>query len=113
MGACCKVCSSNKNNHINDKTESNQIKRYINQANTSLPNQLSPPDDDDFYKQLQFCRSLYYNNSSITNNNISQNYKKYEEILNRDFKYFNIFWFHPKITKEYNNFIKCFENVEF
>ena len=113
MGACCKVCSSNKNNHINDKTESNQIKRYINQANTSLPNQLSPQDDDDFYKQLQFCRSLYYNSSSINNNNISQNYKKYEEILNRDFKYFNIFWFDPKITKEYNNFIKCFENVEF
>ena len=38
---------------------------------------------------------------------------KYEEELNSDFKYFNIFWYFPDKTNYFNNFKKCFENVKF
>ena len=112
MGACFRVCSSKKDSQINDKTESNQIKRYVNQANTSLSNQLSPQRNDN-NKQLQPSISLNYNNSIINNINTFPRYTKYEEILNKDFRYFNIFWFDPYKTIEFDNFIKCFENVEF
>ena len=38
---------------------------------------------------------------------------KYEEELNSDFKYFNVFWYFPDKTNYFNNFKKCFENVKF
>jgi len=38
---------------------------------------------------------------------------KYEKELNSNFKYFNVFWFDPDKTNDYNLFEKCFENVQF
>ena len=38
---------------------------------------------------------------------------KYEKELNSNFKYFNVFWFDPNKTNDYNLFEKCFENVQF
>ena len=111
MGACCRICSSNKDNQIDDKTGSNQIKKYSNQTNISLFNQLSPQSNDN-NKQLQPNNCLN-NNINIINNNTFPRFTKYEEILNKDFIYFNVFWYDPNKTKEFDNFIKCFENVEF
>ena len=37
---------------------------------------------------------------------------KYEKELNLNFKYFNVFWFDPNKTNEYDYFKKCFENVQ-
>ena len=38
---------------------------------------------------------------------------KYEEELNSNFKYFNIFWYDPNKSNDFDNFKKCFENVQF
>ena len=38
---------------------------------------------------------------------------KYEEELNSNFKYFNIFWYDPNKSNDFDNFRKCFENVQF
>ena len=38
---------------------------------------------------------------------------KYEEELNRTFKYFNIFWYDPNKSNDFDSFKKCFENVLF
>ena len=111
MGTCCRICSSNKENQIDDKTGSNQIKKYSNQTNISLFNQLSPQSNDN-NKQLQ-PNNYLNNNINIINNNTFPRFTKYEEILNKDFIYFNVFWYDPNKTKEFDNFIKCFENVEF
>ena len=110
MGVCYKVCSSNKSNQINNKTERNQIKSYNNQANTFLTNQLSPQDNNN--KQLQPKNSFNYKDNN-NSNNIFPSGTKYEEILNKDFRYFNIFWYDPNKVRHFEHFIKCFENVEF
>ena len=33
--------------------------------------------------------------------------------MNSNFKYFNILWYNPKRSDDFNNYKKCFENVEF
>ena len=111
MGICCKVCSSSQ---INEKTDRNQIKTYNNHTNAFLTNQLSPQDNNN-NKQLQPKNSFNYNdnNNSIKNNNIFLSGTKYEEILNKDFRYFNIFWYDPNKDRDFEHFIKCFKNVEF
>jgi hypothetical protein len=38
---------------------------------------------------------------------------KYEEELNSNFKYFDVFWYNPNKTNDFNCFKKCFENVQF
>ena len=38
---------------------------------------------------------------------------KYEQELNLNFKYFNVFWYDPNKLNEYKYFKKCFENVQF
>ena len=38
---------------------------------------------------------------------------KYEEELNSNFKYFNIYWYDPNRSNDFDHFTKCFENVEF
>ena len=38
---------------------------------------------------------------------------KYEEELNTNFKYFNIFWYDPNKSNDFDDFKKCFENVQF
>ena len=37
---------------------------------------------------------------------------EYEKELNLNFKYFNIFWYDPKRSNDFDNFRKCFENVK-
>ena len=38
---------------------------------------------------------------------------KYEKELNLNFKYFNVLWYDPNKTNEFEYFKKCFENVQF
>jgi hypothetical protein len=38
---------------------------------------------------------------------------KYEKELNLNFKYFNVLWYDPNKTNEFEYFKKCFENVLF
>ena len=38
---------------------------------------------------------------------------KYEEELNSNFKYFNVFWYDPNKSNDFDCFSKCFENVKF
>ena len=38
---------------------------------------------------------------------------KYEEELNSNFKYFNVFWYDPNRDNDFDCFKKCFENVQF
>ena len=37
----------------------------------------------------------------------------YEKELNSNFKYFNIFWYDPNKSNDFDCFKKCFENVQF
>ena len=37
----------------------------------------------------------------------------YEKELNLNFKYFNVFWYDPNNTNDFEYFEKCFENVQF
>ena len=45
--------------------------------------------------------------------NIFLTLEKYEEELNSNFKYFDIFWYNPNKSNDFNRFKKCFENVQF
>jgi len=60
--------------------------------------------------------------SSNNNDNDSENNKekenfpkgtKYEEELNSNFKYFNVFWYDPNKDDDFDCFKTCFENVQF
>ena len=56
----------------------------------------------------------YFNNSSNEIEDITfPQGTKYEKELNLNFKYFNVFWYDPNKTNEYEYFKKCFENVLF
>jgi len=56
----------------------------------------------------------YFNNSSNEIEDITfPQGTKYEKELNLNFKYFNVFWYDPNKTNEYEYFKKCFENVMF
>ena len=48
----------------------------------------------------------------ITNNVFPQG-TIYEKELIENFKYFNIFWYDPNKSNDFDNFRKCFENVQF
>ena len=51
-----------------------------------------------------------------SNYTIRNNFPKgtiYEKELNLNFKYFNVFWYDPNKTNDFDLFKKCFENVKF
>ena len=52
-------------------------------------------------------------NSKDINYNTFPRDTKYEKELNSNFKYFNVFWYNPNKTNDFDLFKKCFENVEF
>ena len=83
--------SKNKTNKINNDNESIEVN-----SNNKIPNE---------------------NLNKIVIDNIDYDTfprdTKYEEELNLNFKYFNVFWYDPNKTKECDKYTKCFENVQF
>ena len=87
MGICSPICPQNK---TNNKKVQNDI-NHISQTNISPKPQ---------------------SQKSKTNNSFPKG-TKYEEKLNLDFKNFDVFWYDPNNSNDYDNFIYCFENVRF
>ena len=62
--------------------------------------------------------NLYPNKDSLNKNNKKFDKKfpqgtSYEKELMINFKYFNVFWYDPNNTNDYDNFKICFKNVRF
>ena len=107
----------------------NLINLIPNQENNNLPNQdkISEKQENNNSSNKSFSKTK--NEINISKNSINDllnesnleniNYEtfpkdtKYEIYLNKNFKYFNVFWYDSKVTKDFNNFKKCFEKVEF
>ena len=94
-----KNISQNKNKNI-----SNNIISY---NNNNVNNNINIYPNNNYILKKQ--------NNNIINNNVNTFPKGtiYEKELNKNFKYLNIFWYDPNNSKDYDNFNKCFENVEF
>ena len=52
-------------------------------------------------------------NSNVKNYNTFPKGTNYEKELNTNFKYFNVFWYDPKKSNDFELFINCFKNVQF
>ncbi len=93
-------CSEDKlepiNIPINCNSKSSEENNYLSNQNSNKINNL----------QIQ-C------NSKDINYNTFPRDTKYEKELNSNFKYFNVFWYDPNKTTDFELFKKCFENVEF
>ena len=103
---------------------SNKIEKKLNQEETDLQSESSSNNKIEIHnlKVHLFPKEKNILDDKNENNNLPNqyiNYKtypkgtKYEEELNLNFKYFNVFWYDTNKTNDYNNFKKCFENVQF
>lgn len=91
MGICCSpVCPYNE---TNNKKGQNDINHIIQTNQTNI----SPKPQSQKAK---------------TNNSFPQG-TEYEKRLNFNFKNFDVFWYDPNNSNDYDNFIYCFENVRF
>ena len=52
-------------------------------------------------------------NSNVKNYNTFPKGTNYEKELNTNFKYFNVFWYDPNKSNDFELFINCFKNVQF
>ena len=102
MGICCPP--QEKTN--SSQNETSQIGLKNKQENTILPNQLSPKVNNPNATQTQNKVNIVYDKTFPKGT-------KYEKELNSDFKYFNVFWYDPNKSNDFDNFLKCFENVQF
>ena len=101
------------NNNINNIPINNNI--------NIIPNTNDFPLNNNINNSNYIFLNNNKNNNPINNINIltnNNNYTfpkgtKYEEELNANFRYFNVFWYDPNKSNDFVNFRKCFENVEF
>ena len=86
-----------------------------NLAKNSVPINTNNNNLENLYeiKEVIVNTSQNLNALKNINNNFFPRYTKYEKELNSKFKYFNVFWYDPDGTKDFETFIKCFENVQF
>ena len=108
---------------LNDKKENNKLTNKPNPQNNNY-NKLKVQNiqKNSNYGILKNQGIKNNNNCNVlpnqiisknkSNNNFPQG-TKYEEKLNLDFRYFNIYWYAPNKTDDFRLFQKCFENVEF
>ena len=95
----------NNNNNDNDKIKHNNNKNINNNYNIL---QIQNNSKDNNYNKI-------LNKNKVKNIGIDffPNSKKYQNELNSNFKYFNVFWYDPYKNQEFKYFTNCFENVEF
>ena len=91
-----------------EKEKGNDILENNNNSqekNDNLPKKLCLEDKKE--------NNAYPNQLNSNDNNTFPIGTKFEKALNSNFKYFNVFWYDPNKTNDFNCFKKCFENVEF
>ena len=100
MGICCP--SSSKDQNIGSQST---LKNE--QKNTILPIHISPNNNGNNLKQQT------QNNTTANNKNTFPKGTKYEKELSSKFRYFDVFWYNPNQTNDFDNFRKCFERVRY
>ena len=95
MGICSHICPNNKTNYKKGQNDINNISQTY--LKNKSENNISPKPQSQKAK----------------NNNSFPKGTKYEESLNLNFKNFDVFWYDPNNSNDYDNFINCFENVRF
>jgi len=95
MGICSHICPNNKTNYKKGQNDINNINQTY--LKNKSENNISPKPQSQKAK----------------NNNSFPKGTKYEESLNLNFKNFDVFWYDPNNSNDYDNFINCFENVRF
>ena len=106
MGICCQICKKKKISKAESQNENSTTTDLKDkQENIILPIQLSPK------KNNNTLQNQYISND-IDHNSFPKG-TEYEKELNANFKYFNVFWYDPNKSNDFDDFIKCFENVRF
>ena len=96
------------NSNINDKN----IEKHFEIKNNTFHPEIKLNKKD---KKIDFSFSneKKYENKVIKKYNSFPKGTNYEKDLNSNFRYFNIFWYDPNKSNDFDNFKKCFENVQF
>ena len=116
---------SAKKSSLKDKKVENNIEfKSFSKAEKDICNIQNQPKIIDKFEnnlnktQIQTSSKEIYNKAKkFEFNNINYDTfpkgTEYEEELNKNFKYFNIYWYDKNKTDDFDNFKKCFENVQF
>ena len=107
MGICC--VSSNKDSNPKENGQNINSQSSFKNTQTILPNQLTPTQNNIGNNNIQQTQ----NNTTGINKNAFPKGTKYEKELNSKFRYFDVFWYDPNQTNDFDNFLKCFERVRY
>ena len=108
MGILCSICSKKKKSHTNNEEKDKTFENLKNNAITIKINQ----NDKNNGKIFQNINNIKYKNSDIDNNKTLANCLNIEKELISNFKYFNVFWYDPNKTKDFDYLKNYFKNVE-
>ena len=127
-----KINNLSKKSPEKDEIEKNPYQSQTGSAIKIEPNNLSKKENIVIQNQIELKDKNEINDIPVQNspknknkdlpeqnipkNKINKSFPqgtKYEKELNLNFKYFNIFWYNPNKSNDYNIFKKCFENVQF
>ena len=112
----CKDDNKNENISILIKSEPKDKNEIIPLSNESKEEKQKGENDilsNQFNSNNNINITLSQSNSKANNKNTFPKGTIYEEELNQYFQYFNVFWYDPSGTSDYELFEKCFEKVEF
>ena len=108
MGILCSICSKKKKSRTNNEEKDKTFENLKNDAITIKINQ----NDKNNHKIFQNINNIKYKNSDIDNNKTLANCLNIEKELISNFKYFNVFWYGPNKTKDFDYLKNYFKNVE-
>ena len=111
-----KSTPKNKSDYLSLQSNTKNKNEYIassNQINIENIKQIDNLPAQNCIKNENHNDSANQNIHKDKNNNIFPQGTEYEKELNSNFKYFNVFWYNPNKTHEFDAFKKCFDNVQF
>ena len=95
-----------------DKNEINNLQSQSSSKNQPENNNLKNKSSSKDLKEINNLSEQSHSKDKNYNNNFPRG-TKYEEELNSNFKYYNVFWYDTNKTNDFELFKKCFENVQF